>query len=168
MSQQMADPHAGMVSFEKGLKKGILQLYPVRPHNDLYSHFDVPTPGTRRLTYVRLDIDRKTVLAFLSCLMNGEVDGMPCVAVGYAVPERFRGKGAAKQLLRDVIKDQALMAGRNGFPAVYIEAVVDVANKPSQRVAETVLGVERENITDVHSGRPAFRYTLRVETTSAP
>ncbi len=167
MSQQMSDPHAGMISFEECLKKGILELHPVHPHNDLYSHLDVPEPGVNRLTYVRLDADRKTVLAFLSCLMNGEVDGMPCVAVGYAVPERFRNKGAAKQMLKDVIKDQAFQAGKNNFPAVYIEAVVDVTNTPSQKVAETVLGAEREDITEVHSGRPAFRYTLRVETTSA-
>ena len=119
-----------------------------------------------RLTYVRLTEDRSTVKAFLSCVMNGEVEGFPCVAVGYAVPEDWRNQGLAKQILKDVIQDQILKAGRNRRSAVYIEAVVDVANLPSQRVAQRVLGVERESITDSESGRPAFRYTAYFDTAS--
>lgn len=45
MSTQMADPQQGMVSFQQGLRAGILELAPVRQHRDLYGHFDVPTPG---------------------------------------------------------------------------------------------------------------------------
>jgi predicted acetyltransferase len=166
MSAQMADPQQGMVSFQQGLRAGILELAQVRQHQDLYSHFDVPTPGVARLTYVRLTEDCSTVKAFLACIMNGEVEGFPCVAVGYAVPEDWRNQGLAKQMLRDVIQDQILQAGRNGRSALYIEAVVDVANLPSQRVAEAVLDVERESITDSESGRPALRYTAHFDTTS--
>lgn len=167
MSTQMADPHQGMVSFQQCLRAGILELAPVRQHQDLYTHLDVPAPGVARFTYVRLTEDRSTVTAFLSCTMNGKIEGFPCVAVGYAVPEDWRNKGFAKQIFRDVIQDQILQAGRNGRSAVYIEAVVDVANLPSQRVAEAVLGVERETITDSASGRPAIRYTAHFNTASA-
>ena len=163
--QAMADPHAGMVSFQECLQKGILKLARVGDHLNLFSHFDVPAPGVGRLTYARLSEDGRTVCAFLACIMNGEVDGFPCVAVGYAVPEKLRNRGAAKKILADVIQDQINQARRNGFPAVYIEAVVDVNNLPSQRVASATLGVDRESITDVASGRPAFRYTARYETT---
>ena len=157
----MADPHNGMVSFQHALHAGIIELGQVPNHQDLFSHFDVPAPGVHRLTYVRLSSDRRTVKAFLSCVINGEVDGFPCVAVGYAVPESERRQGYAKQILQDVIKDQIRQAGSNGIETVYIEAVVDVTNLPSQRVAETVLDVERESITDSASGRPAYRYTAR-------
>ncbi len=131
MSASMTDPHDGMVSFQQGLSEGILGLGPVPNHQDLFSHFDVPAPGVRRLTYVRLSRDRKTVKAFLSCVMNGEVDGLPCVSVGYAVPESARNKGRAKEIFRDVINDQISQARRNGSETLYIEAVIDVTCPPS-------------------------------------
>lgn len=157
----MSDPHDGMVSFQQALSAGILDIAPVKSHQSLFSHFDVPTPGIGRLTYVRLSEDRKTVKAFLSCVMNGEIDGCPCVAVGYAVPEHERNQGHAKQLLRDVISDQIYQSRKNGIETLYIEAVVDITNIASQRVAESVLNTERESIIDSISGRPAYRYTAR-------
>lgn len=68
MSTQMADPYQGMVSFQKGLRAGILEVGLVPKHQDLYSHFDLPAPGVNRLTYVWLTEDRRTVKAFLSCM----------------------------------------------------------------------------------------------------
>lgn len=166
MSMQMADPYQGMVSFQQGLRAGILELSLVPEHQDLYIHFDEPAPGIGRLTYVRLTEDRKTVKAFLACVMNGLVDDFPCVAVGYAAPEDMRNQGFVKQIFRDVIQDQICQAGRMGHTHIYIEAVVDVSNVPSQRVAEAVLGVERESITDSASNRPAYRYTAHFDTAS--
>lgn len=163
MSGQMADPHQGMLSFQQGLRAGILDLALVSPHKDLYSHFDVPAPGIGRLTYVRLSEDQRSVMAFLSCVMNGEVDGYPCVAFGYAVPADLRNRGLAKQIMRDVIQDQIRQARRAGHASVYIEAVVGVTNVPSQRVAEAVLAVEREQIVDSGSKQPAYRYTQRFD-----
>lgn len=161
MTSQMADPYQAMVSFQQCLRTGILDLGLVKPHQNLYSHFDEPAPGVSRLTYVRLAEDGKTVTAFLSCIMNGEIDGCPCIALGYAVPERMRDRGLAKQIMQDVIKDQVAQANHAGHSTVYIEAVVDVSNTPSQRVAESVLAVPREEIVDSASKRPAYRYTRR-------
>ncbi|SIT40034.1 conserved hypothetical protein [Paraburkholderia piptadeniae] len=164
MSTQMADPHQGMLSFEAGLRSGILEIGPVPGCANLYSHFDRPAPGVNRLTYARLQRDLRTVEAFVSCIMNGEVDGFPCVALGYAVPEAFRRLGYAKQILREVIRDQVRQAGENRISQIYVEAVIDVTNLSSQRVAEAVLNAPRESITDAHSGRDAYRYTARFET----
>jgi hypothetical protein len=164
MSPQMADPHQGMVSFQKGLQAGILELAPITKHPGLYSHFDVPAPGVNRLTYARLTDDRTTVTAFLSVIMNGQIEGCPCVAVGYAVPEDLRNHGRARQIFREAIQDQIFQAGRNGHSALYIEAVIDMQNVASQRVAEAVLDVARESITDSASGRQAYRYTARFDT----
>lgn len=166
MGTPMADPYQGMVSFQEALRAGILTIGLVSKHQDLYSHLDEPAPGVRRLTYARLNGDRRTVTAFLSCIMNGYVDEFPCVAVGYAVPEGVRNQGFAKQILRDVVQDQIYQAGKMGVPVLYIEAVIDVNNLPSQRVAEAVFNVERESITDSATGRPAYRYTAHFDTAS--
>jgi predicted acetyltransferase len=153
-----------MESFQQCLLEGILDVALVKPHNDLYSHFDIPAPGVGRLTYVRLSKDRKTVTAFLSCVMNGQIEGSPCIAFGYAVPEKMRNQGLAKQILRDVIYDQVDKAGKAGHSTVYVEAVVDVTNTASQRVSESVLAVGKEEIVDSVSKRPAYRYTKLFDT----
>lgn len=163
---QMADPHEGMISFQKALQSGILDIGPVQNYQDLYSHIDAPSPGTTRLTYVRLAENRKSLLAFVACVMNGMIDGSPCVAVGYAVPKNLRNQGLAKQILRDVVRDQVFQAGQAGFKQLFIEATIDVENLESQRVAEAVLASPRESITDTESGRPAYRYTAHFDTSS--
>lgn len=159
MSRQMADPHIGMVSFQQALLKGIVDIHIVKPHINLFSHFDVPEPGENRLTYVRLDGDGKTVLAFVACVINGHIDGIPVVSLGYAVPESMRNRGHAQAIMRDVIKDQIKQAGRS----LYFETMVDVDNLASQRVSESVLEVAREELVEVDSQRPAYRYTKRVD-----
>lgn len=164
MTSQMADPHVGMLSFQEALREGDIEISAVKGHSDLYGHLDIPEPGTARLTYVWLTKNRKTVKAFVACVMNGQVDGHPCVAVGYAVPEKYRNKGYAKKTLSEVIQDQILQAGRNGFKGVVIEAVIDESNLQSQRVAEAVLQVERESIVDSASKKPAYRYTAHFGT----
>lgn len=158
---EIANPYGSMVSFQEELAAGRLGVSLVPPHKDVYSHLDRPTPTVTRLTYVRLAEDQKTVRAFVACIMNGSVDGCPCSSVGYAVPESMRNQGYAKQLFRDVIEDQVLQAGNAGFPTIYIEAVADVNNIASQRVAEAVLNTEPESIIDSASGKPAYRYTQR-------
>lgn len=164
MGAQMADPHIGMLSFQEGLHAGILDIHQSPKHSDMFLHVDEPVPGEHRMTYVRLTDDRQTVLAFVVCALNGHVDGFPCLSVGYAVPENFRNQGYAKQLLNDVVRDQVYRAGRAGVSTLYVEAVIDVTNLPSQRVAEAVLNVERENMTEELSGRPAYRYTAHFDT----
>lgn len=165
MSKEMADPHAGMISFQNALREGILDIYPVPNYIDLFAHLDEPTPGTQRFTYVRLTEDRQTVVAFVAFIMNGQIDDWPCVAAGYAVPEEFRGRGHGKKVLMDAIDDLLLQAGKNGQSVVYVEAVIEVTNIASQKVAESALaGAVRDEIIDSASGKLACRYTSRYDT----
>ncbi len=161
----MADPHLGMISFQRALRERLIDIHPVRNHNNLFSHLDEPEPGVPRFTYVRLLDDGVTVIAFASFVMNGFIGDSPCTAAGYAVPQAFRGRGYAKQILVDAIHDLTLQAGHNGFETVYFEAVINASNLASQRVAEFALaGAERDEIIDAASGVPACRYTVRYDT----
>lgn len=163
---QMADPHEGMVSFQKALQAGILDTGPVRNFDNLFSHIDEPSLGTIRLTYVRLTQDYQSVIAFVFCVINGQVGGIPCVSVRYAVPKHLRNQGPAKQLLRDVIKEKVYQAGQMGNSNLFIEHAVDVANIESQRFAEAILNIPRESITNAASGSSAFRYTAKFDTST--
>jgi len=161
---EMTDPQIGMASFQEALENGIVSVSPVRNHHDLYKYIDRPSPNIIRLTYAHLAADQKRIRSYLVCVLNGFIKGQPCVSVGYAVPERLRNKGYAKEILAEVIQDQIFEARRNRIPEVYIEAMIDITNIASQRVAQSILTGSVEHLTDKHSGRPAIRYTSRFDT----
>lgn len=157
MSTEMVDPHASLMSFQQALLQKVISLDRVRGFDDLYSYLDEPSPGSVRFTYARLAADKKTVVAFASFIKNGKV--------GYAVPVEFRGHGHAKRLVTEAVRDMAMQAWKNEIRTIFIEAVIDVKNIASQHVAEAVLNkAVRDQITDSHSGREAFRYTSRFDT----
>lgn len=160
----MSDPHIGMVSFQNALDNGELSPGPVRGYQHLYSYIDQPDPETVRLTYVRLNPERSKVQSFVCCIRNGFVKGHPVVAVGYAVPEALRNQGHAKRILADVVQDQVSQAGKNGIRELYVEAIIDITNIASQRVAGTILTGSRDQLEEGASGLPAVRFTSRFDT----
>lgn len=165
MKKQMTDPQVSMISFQECILDSRFEIAPVSQHENLYSYADMPEPGERRLTYVRLDEDKKTVKAFLSCVLNGQVGGHLCVSVGYAVPEQYRNLGYAKSILRDVVQDLCIQAQRNGLRGLAVEAVIDQFNLASRKVAEAVLEVQAEPIIESLSKKPALRYTAKFNIT---
>lgn len=165
MNTEMVDPNTSLLSFQQALLQRTISLVRVRRFDDLYSYLDEPSPGSLRFTYARLAADKKTVVAFASFVRNGKIDAFPCVSVGYAVPMEFRGHGYAKQLVSEAVQDIAMQAWKNEIRTIFIEAVIDINNIASQHVAQAVLSkAEREQITDSHSGKQAFRYTSRFDT----
>lgn len=149
----MADPNQALISFQEALAAGGLRLERGRIDPTVYLHVD-HLQGKPRFTYVQMD--GQTVTAFANFVPNGTFEGHPNLAVGYAVPERYRNQGRAKAILAAGIAE--LQNGFRGHPPFYIEAVVSVNNPASQNVAQEVLGGEPEPIVDNHSDEPALRY----------
>ncbi|WP_313380807.1 GNAT family N-acetyltransferase [Achromobacter insolitus] len=159
----IVDPHDALVGFESALRKGILHLIPVPRHSDLLVHFDEPTPGIIRMTYVRLTEDSRAVKSLLMCVGNGKIDGYPCMSFGIAVGEPFRNQGLAKQIVKDVIGELAIQARDLGYGRYFFEAVIAEDNIASQRLAQGTIGGVKERITDSASGLPALRWTGYVD-----
>lgn len=157
---KMTDPTEALTSFQRAFRARSISMERGRLDPNVYVHFDQPE-GEPRFTYVRLDGDIVTALA--NFVLNGAVDGAACWAVGYAVPKGLRGQGRARDIVQAGIAE--LQNGFKNLPRFFIEAVIDVENGASQRVAAIVLGGEPEAITDGHSGRPALRYTAEFKTT---
>ena len=86
---------------------------------------------------------------------NGSVDGSPCWALAYAVPEALRGQHRAREIVQAGIAE--LQNGFKGHPHFHVEAVIGVDNLASQRVAANVICREAETIIDSHSNEPAVR-----------
>jgi len=109
-------------------------------------------------------MDGTTVTAFANFLQCDPIEGLPCLAVGYAVPEAYRNQGRAKEIVNAAISDLRQVLGQSGqHPAFFVEAIVGADNIPSQHVAAQVISAESEAVTDQHSGMPALRYVRKVE-----
>jgi len=154
----MVNPHDGLVSYQEALSEGLIHPNPTSIYKELTVLFD-EVEDEKRLTYAYMQDGLAKGIAIY--IMNGIDDGKPYFQVGYAVAEKFRNQGIAQKLLKMSI-DELAHGFRQHFSSFYVEAVVSVSNKESQRVAEKVIGGVAEEIIDEHSGEPALRYTLYV------
>jgi hypothetical protein len=156
----MTDPANALQSFQQALLHGGIQLQPGVLDKGIHVYFDRPK-GASRFTYVRLE--DTTVTAFVEFASCEAIEGTPCFAVGYAVPEAYRNQGRAKDVIRAGISEMQHGLGRIGLSVFYVEAIVGADNKPSQRVAEQVISGTPVAVTDKVSGLPTFQYVRKVE-----
>ncbi|WP_183148415.1 GNAT family N-acetyltransferase [Aeromonas caviae] len=91
-------------------------------------------------------------------------DDLPCIAVGYAVAEGFRGQGLAYEILEKSL-DEFFAMSRTKVTRMHIEAVVSRENIASQKVASRFISDAPDAITDSISGMPAYHYSRLVELT---
>lgn len=154
----MTDPSNALQSFQQLLLTGKIQLEPGRLDTNLYSYVD-KKDGIARFTLVRLE--GKTVTAFVVFAQDGTIEGKPCFAIGYAVPEAYRNQGRAKEIVMAALAEMQ-GAFRRLYPEFYVVAIVGADNKFSQRVAEQVISNAPVAVTDQVSRLPAFRYVRRI------
>jgi hypothetical protein len=155
----MTDPSHALQSFQQVFLTGGMELRPGVLDSKLYLHVD-DADGLTRFTYVRLE--GQTITAFVLFTPCAPIEGRPCFAIGYAVPEAYRNQGRAKEAVGAALAEMRRGFGRV-WPLFYVEAIVGIDNKPSQRVAEQAISDTPIAVTDQVSGLPAFQYVLRIE-----
>jgi hypothetical protein len=156
----MTDPTTAMQSFQVALLNGSIKIQPGMLDPKLYVHFDNPE-GKPRITYVRLE--GNTVTAFAEFVEWERINGSRCWNIGYATPEEYRRQGRAKEIVIAAISNLREASARLGVKAFYVEAIISIENKLSQRVAEQTISDTPFSITDQVSGMPALRYVRRIE-----
>lgn len=152
---RMTDPSDALTSFQDALLNGQIRLQKEDLSPDLFVHTDRPQ-GIVRFTYVSLD--RQTVTALAMFVIAEPIEGVPCFQVGYAVPERYRSQGRAKALVKAAIAELKQGLLRNNISSFYVEAIVDVDNEASKRVALATISTTPVAVTDEVSGLPALQY----------
>jgi RimJ/RimL family protein N-acetyltransferase len=159
----MTNPSNALPSFQQALLRSEIQPQRGVLDKNIYVYVDQPE-GETRFTYVRLE--GRTVTAFVEFASCEPIEGMPCFAIGYAVPEPYRNQGRAKDIVSAAISEMQHGFGRIGM-VFYVEAIVGADNKASQRVAEQFISDTPVAMTDQISGLPAFRYVRRIEQPTA-
>ncbi len=155
---QMTDPMNALVSFQEVITAGGLQLQRGVLDRDVFLHVDRPEESVR-FTYTR--IEKGTVTALAMFVHVGRHKGIPCFAVGYAVPEKLRSQGRAKGILAAGLAELKRGLIENG--SFYINAVVGNDNIASQQVSAAIISQTPEPIIDDVSGLPALSYYKKIE-----
>lgn len=155
----MIDPSNAMESFQQILLTGSVQLQRGDINPDIFVHADTPAQGKFRLTYVNLDDVQ--IIAFVNFAPCEPIEGIPCLQIGYAVPKPYRNQGRAKKAIEMAILEMQNGYKRAGIVKFYIEAIVEIDNIASQRVAQQTISSNPKSIIDEISGLPAFQY-LRI------
>ena len=156
----MTDPATALESFQEAYDSGCIRLTKCSLDTNLYLFAD-EAMGSKRHTYVRVE-NAKTVTAFVMLAWIQPIDGTPCLAIGYAVPEKFRKQGRAKDAVKAALAEMKHGLSRAPIKTYYVEAIVDRTNEGSKRIAERLISDKPEAIMDEISGLPAFRYLLKI------
>ena len=151
----MTDPSDALPSFQGAYDAGLLQreLQSGLIDKNLHLHVDKPE-GTPRFIYLRIESGVITAIVIIASAES--VGNIPCLQIGYAVHEDYRGRGRAKALVKSAIAE--FTNGFAGHPPVYLETVIAKSNVPSMKVAEMAFTSPAEEITAVFSGVPALLY----------
>jgi len=156
----MTDPTPAMKSFQHEFAAGNLELIPCQLDPELFLFVDRPT-GKPRFTYVR--VDGTKITAFVMATEVDPVGGVRCWQIGYATPEEFRGKGNATSAVKSAIAELRYGFGKH-LKRFFVEAMVDVENVASQRVAAKAISPEPVQTTDTLANQPALQYFQEVVT----
>ena len=155
----IADPMSAFVTFQPALDRGEIDLQQGDLDRNVYVHMDQPN-GETRYTYMRLD--GRKVTSMCQIIMAPANEGLPCFQLGYAVPERMRGAGRAKDITMAALAELKNGLARHGLREFFVEAVVGASNEASQHVARAILGGEGKPISDEASGEDALQFMKKI------
>lgn len=156
----ITDPHLALLSFQKALISGTIKPKRCKVQRELFYLRDKPTPETIRMTYAM--VVGRQVKALAIYMENEPYEGKRCFGIGYAVAVHYRGQGLAKAVVEASLEEFAMMLRKDMVvPGFFVEAIVDVNNAPSNRVAEQLFG-EPKPTRESESGLPALHYMKRL------
>lgn len=147
--------------FDEALRGGRIKTHRLMHNDKVHIHADTPAPNQPRITFARLKGSHVTAVVVLTA--GDPYEGAGCFHMGYAVREDQRGKGLAKALVADALKDIVANMSNRGMTHIWVEASVDSDNPASAAVARSVLGVEPTDKSDPEDGRPLWHFIKRLD-----
>lgn len=155
----MTDPLAALVSLQVEVRKG-MSTHATENYRSVRVVLDQKN-GRVRYTYARIEHGRVKAMAMFVSV--DRIDGIVCFQIGYAVPEAYRCRGFATEILVQGLDELRTGLARHGVKKFYIEAVVGTSNLASIKVATKSISQSPEPTMDSVSGEPALAFTRLVE-----
>lgn len=156
---EMTDPHESLIGFQKALDTHGIFPSKCALHTDL-SELSDNAEGEPRLTFALIENGIAKGIVIYVAAPN--LDGIRCLSIGYAVAEKFRNQGIAKEIIKKSL-EQLSFKFKGKIPRFYVEAIIDKTNISSRKVASKVLSDAPIRITEKISNKQAYRYVRLVE-----
>ncbi|WP_456293299.1 GNAT family N-acetyltransferase [Pseudomonas sp. AK106] len=155
----MTDPLQALISLQAEIRKG-MPTHPTENYPSVRVVVDEQN-GHARYTYARIEHSRVKAMAMFVSV--DQIEGEGCFQVGYAVPETYRGRGWAVEVLQQGLDELSKGLARFGVTQFYLEAVVGTANVASIGVAKRFFSTSPIATTDNVSGEPALAFTRLIK-----
>lgn len=155
----MVDPSDSLISFQDAFTKKQITLSSCVVHPEMKVLLD-NAEGTPRITYALLDGEKIKGIAIY--VPVEAIDGMPCFGLGYAVAEQYRKQGVATEIVQKSL-DEMRTGFKKSLPKFYVEAIVGIDNRASNKVASKLIAETPIACNDTYSGKPAQQYLRFLE-----
>ena len=149
------DATHGLAARQVALLKGELNLRPARSNAHL--HGCVREGAGPVLCYILVE-DGTAVTAMVNFRPREPIEGLPAFNIELAVPEDRRRQGRGQEAVDAALLELRHELAGTGVGNFHVEAIVEMENSPSRRIAENSISERTTRTTDPYSGRPAFRY----------
>jgi len=151
----MVNPLDGLLELQAGVDSN-LQMVKCPGTSGLSVVFDQPQ-GVLRMTYAM--IEDEIVIGYTVFIQDKPIGNITVFDIGYAVLEKYRGKGLATRIVNSSIGLFIDTIGTGGnFDNFYLEAIVGVGNFASIKIANKVISDSPTKIVDKHSGEDAYHF----------
>lgn len=155
----MADPMDGLLDFQNALNSGI-PLYLRDLDADYKTRYD-EDDSRKRFIFAKIINGEFQALAIFGHVEP--VGPIECYSVGYAVSEKCRGRGLAVEAINKGIEELKKRFSQTQMESFYVEAVVDVENGPSIKVAEKIFPGPGLANTETYSGKPSLLFMKLIQ-----
>jgi hypothetical protein len=153
----------GLAARQVALLSGELNLRPTRAHAALHGCARVESAGPA-LCYILVE-EGSIVTAMVNFRPREAIDGKPAYNIELSVPEDRRKQGRGHEAVDAALLELRHELARVGVDDFHVEAIVEMDNAPSIRIAEQSISETRTATTDLYTGRPAFRYLRTFDAT---
>ena len=142
------------------LSKGELNLRPAETLQGLHACARAEDVGPAR-SYIL--VEGKTVTAMVNFRPREPIEGGTAYNIELSVPEDRRRQGRGQDAVDAALLEVRHELASSGVSSFQVEAIVEMDNAASLRIAENSISETRTATTDRYTGRPAFRYLRTFE-----
>jgi len=146
----------GLAARQVALLNGELNLRPAGSHPALHACTRTGETGPS-LCYILVE-DGTSVTAMVNFRPREAIEGEPACNIELSVPEDRRRQGRGQDAVDAALLELRHALERAGVHAFRVEAIVEMENAASRRIAENSISEMPTATTDLYSGWPAFRY----------
>ncbi|AXR05387.1 GNAT family N-acetyltransferase [Salinimonas sediminis] len=155
----MTDPYNSLTGLQTALNQKQIVLDNCKTTDFIKMHADKPQ-GQPRFTYARME--GKKVVSIVILIPAQPIEGVLCMAIGYATHKLRRKRGLAIKTIEAALKEFQHGMSRNSVSDIMIEAIVEKENIASQKLAKRVFMDEPREGKDQYSGEACFAYVRKL------